>query len=57
MSEENKDELPCADKMVFDTRLQAQATATAADWQHGSTLKAYKCRYCHLYHLSSQPDD
>jgi hypothetical protein len=57
MNEENKDELPCADKMVFDTRVQAQATATAADWQHGATLKAYKCRYCHLYHLSSQPDD
>lgn len=54
MTDENND-LPCADKMVFDTKLQAQAAGTAADWQYGGKLKAYKCRYCHLYHLSSQP--
>jgi hypothetical protein len=46
--------LPCADKMVFDTKKAAEATALAADWQHGASLKAYKCRYCHLWHLSSQ---
>jgi hypothetical protein len=56
MTDENN-ELPCAEKMVFDSRDQAQAAATAADWQHGATLKAYKCRYCHLWHLSSQPND
>jgi hypothetical protein len=56
MTEETS-ELPCAEKMVFNTRKQAQATATAADWQYGATLKAYKCRYCHLWHLSSQPVD
>ncbi len=49
--------LPCAEKMVFDTLKQAQSTALAADWQHGASLKAYKCRHCHLWHLSSQPTD
>jgi hypothetical protein len=49
--------LPCADKIIFDTQKQAQSTALAADWQHGASLKAYKCRHCHLWHLSSQPTD
>jgi hypothetical protein len=48
------EKLPCADKMVFDTKKAAEATALAADWQHGASLKAYRCRYCHLWHLSSQ---
>lgn len=56
MTDENN-ELPCADKMVFDSREKAQAAGTAAEWQYGGSLKAYKCRYCHLYHLSSQPAD
>lgn len=45
--------LPCADKLVFDTPKQAQATATVALYQHGTKLKAYKCQYCALWHLSS----
>jgi len=51
-------ELPCADKMVFDTREAAAATATAADWQHGAKLKPYKCKHCGLWHLTTnQPTD
>lgn len=54
MEEHENDALPCAEKMVFDTRKQAESTALAADWQHGASLRPYKCRYCHLWHLSSQ---
>lgn len=50
----DQEELPCAGKMVFNTQKEAQAVGLAADWQHGASLKAYKCRYCHLWHLSSQ---
>ena len=53
MEEDNA--LPCVEKMVFNTRKEAQAVGTAADWQYGGSLTAYKCQYCHLYHLSSQP--
>lgn len=45
--------LPCNDKLAFDTRQQAEAAATVAQYQHGSSLKAYICRYCGLWHLSS----
>ncbi len=48
------DALPCADKMVFDSFKSAEATGLAADWQHGAQLKAYKCRYCQLWHLSTR---
>jgi hypothetical protein len=51
MEEENL--LPCADKLAFDTQKQAQAAATVALHQHGSKLRAYLCRYCGLWHLSS----
>jgi hypothetical protein len=49
--EENK--LPCSEKMAFDTKKEAEATALAADWQHGATLKVYECRHCGLWHLAS----
>jgi hypothetical protein len=45
--------LPCADKLAFDTQKQAQAAATVALHQHGTTLRVYRCRYCGLWHLSS----
>lgn len=54
MAEVEANTLPCADKMVFDTFKEAEATGLAADWQHGASLKAYKCRHCQLYHLSSR---
>lgn len=46
-------QMPCSDKIAFDTLKQAQTAATVAGHQHGAKLKAYRCRYCHLYHLSS----
>ena len=57
MNDDTENTLPCADKMVFDSQKEAQSTALAADWQHGASLKSYRCRYCHLWHLSSQPTD
>jgi hypothetical protein len=45
--------LPCNEKMAFDTRKQAEAAATVALYQYGAKLKAYRCRYCGLWHLSS----
>jgi hypothetical protein len=44
---------PCNEKLVFDTRKQAETAATVALHQHGVRLKAYSCRYCGLWHLSS----
>jgi hypothetical protein len=50
-------DLPCADKLTFETPEAARATGTVSEWRYGSNLKVYKCRYCHLYHLSSNADD
>jgi len=49
----DREELPCADKLAFDTKRQAEAAATVALHQHGTKLHAYRCRYCSLWHLSS----
>jgi hypothetical protein len=51
----NEDEnvLPCAEKITYDTKPAAEGAAAAADWQHGASLKAYKCRHCHLWHLAT----
>jgi hypothetical protein len=50
---EISESLPCADKIAFDTPEAAQATGTVSEWRYGGKLKAYKCKYCHLYHLST----
>lgn len=57
MTQEPHEALPCADKLAFDTPGAARATATVAEHRYGSKFKVYKCRYCQLYHLSSNPDD
>ncbi len=58
MSEsEFEDVLPCGDKLAFDTRREAQATATTAQFQRGAQVKPYKCQYCSLWHLSSDYGD
>ena len=51
--EKNSTELPCKDKLTFDTKKAAENTALAVDWQRGVALKAYKCQHCGLWHLSS----
>ena len=55
MFEEEKPK--CSDKMSFDTKREAENTAVVASHQHGSKLKAYRCRNCSLWHLSSKYGD
>ncbi len=57
MNDEDTDRLPCAEKLSFDTKVQAQASAVVADWQHGAKLKVYLCKDCELWHLASNSPD
>lgn len=50
---EDSPPLPCAEKLAFDSRRQAQAAATVAAYQHGANVAPYRCQYCGLWHLSS----
>ena len=50
---ETTEELPCKDKLTFDSEAAAKAEANVVEWRRGTKLKAYKCRYCQLWHLSS----
>lgn len=45
--------LPCADKLVFDSKTAALGTAATLRYQKGTKLKPYVCRHCGLWHLSS----
>jgi hypothetical protein len=54
MSDEEEQLLPCAEKLAFDTAKDARAAATVAEYRYGTKLKIYQCRYCGLWHLSSQ---
>lgn len=47
-------ELPCAEKLGFDTAKQARTAATVAELQHGTKLKTYRCGHCGLWHLASE---
>ena len=49
-------ELPCKDKLAFDTRKEAEATANVAQYRYGSKMHVYVCRYCQLWHLSSNSE-
>lgn len=49
--------LPCANKMTFDTSKEAMASVTTAQWRHGGSLKAYRCKYCLLWHIASNYED
>lgn len=57
MTDDDLGALPCDDKLVFDTKKDAEATANVAHYRYGTKLKAYVCRYCGLWHLSSNVDD
>jgi hypothetical protein len=55
---EDQRQLPCHDKLAFSTREQAEAVAAVNAYRYaGAKLRAYKCRYCGLWHLSSHVDD
>jgi hypothetical protein len=49
-------ELPCSEKLVFDTSIQATATATVVAYRYGSKVYPYRCPHCDLWHLSSKGD-
>jgi len=49
--------LPCADKIAFDDKKDAQAAATVARYNHGSKLHVYLCKYCGLWHIASGTSD
>lgn len=46
-------EVSCVDKLVFETREAAEGAKIYAYHQHGTKLKAYQCKECALWHLSS----
>jgi hypothetical protein len=48
-----KADLPCADKLAFDSKEQAEGSAVAIKHQRGIKLKAYTCKHCGLWHLAS----
>lgn len=51
---EDTDEIvPCIDKLVFDTKELAEGAAIYVKYRHGTAMRVYKCRFCHLWHLSS----
>lgn len=56
MDEPDTENLPCRDKLAFDTERQARAAAVVAKHQRGITLHVYQCRFCGLWHLSSTND-
>ena len=51
---EDTDELPCVNKMCFDSEDQAMDTAVVTEYQHSSQVKPYECRHCRLWHLASK---
>lgn len=51
--EDDEPALPCSEKLAFDSLRQAAAAANVAEYQHGTSLRPYHCRYCGLWHLSS----
>lgn len=46
-------ELRCKEKASYKSKKEASAAAVVAQWQHGSKLKIYLCKYCNLWHLAS----
>ena len=51
--EDDEPQLPCADKLIFNTQKDALATATVAHYRYGGKVKPYKCNHCGLWHLAS----
>lgn len=43
----------CKEKLAFETKKAANASAVVAKYQHGTKLKIYKCKTCGLWHLAS----
>lgn len=52
-----REDLPCASKLSFDNRLQADATASVVRYRYGTVVVPYICRDCQLWHLASVVGD
>lgn len=46
-------QLPCAEKLAFQTKEAAEGAAVYAKHRHGTKLKVYQCKDCQLWHLAS----
>ena len=55
--DQQTDVLPCHEKLAFDTKREADASANVVEYRYGSKVHAYVCRYCGLWHLSSNTAD
>jgi len=52
------DDDPCADKLSFVDKKQAEAAKIQAKWEHGNKkLKVYLCDKCGLYHLTTDREE
>lgn len=49
-----EEQLPCYEKLSFDTKDAADGAAVYAKYLHGTELKVYKCTHCNLWHLASK---
>ena len=39
--------------MSFDTKAEAENAVRVTEYQRGTKLKVYSCRYCQLWHMAS----
>lgn len=53
MESDNSAEMSCKDKLAFETKEAASATANVVHYRYGSKVRPYKCRHCGLWHLAS----
>jgi hypothetical protein len=47
------EDLPCKEKLAFESKETAEGAAVYARHLHGAKLKVYQCKYCKLWHLAS----
>jgi hypothetical protein len=52
--DDQPEQMPCAEKLAFNTKKEADVAANVADYQRGIALQSYRCQHCGLWHLSSQ---
>lgn len=46
----------CQRKQTFESMKQANSAARGDSKRYGVKMRAYKCRYCAQFHLTSKPD-
>lgn len=43
----------CQEKLVFESKEQAEGAKVYAQYRHDAKLKTYQCKSCGLWHLAS----